>query len=76
MIVFFLFPRWKAAVGLIRNLALCWENQAPLRDAGVVARLVNLLVKSHQDAQKHGSSNQHAYQVWDESLAESNTASA
>ena len=57
------FPHLKAAVGLIRNLALCWENQVPLRDAGVIPRLANLLVKSHQDAQKHGSSNQHAYQV-------------
>lgn len=54
----------KAAVGLIRNLALCPENQAPLRDAGVIPRLVNLLLKAHQDAQKHGSSNQQTYQVW------------
>ena len=50
-------------VGLIRNLALCPENQAPLRDSGVIPRLVNLLLKSHQDAQKHGSSAQQTYQV-------------
>lgn len=50
-------------VGLIRNLALCPENQAPLRDAGAVPRLVNLLLKAHQDAQKHGSSAQQTYQV-------------
>ncbi|XP_061578671.1 junction plakoglobin-like [Cololabis saira] len=56
------WPVIKAAVGLIRNLALCWENQAPLRDSGVIPRLANLLVRAHQDAQKHGSSNQHAYQ--------------
>lgn len=50
-------------VGLIRNLALCPENQAPLRDAGAIPRLVNLLLKAHQDAQKHGSSAQQTYQV-------------
>lgn len=53
----------KAVVGLIRNLALCPENQAPLRDAGAIPRLVNLLLKAHQDAQKHGSSAQQTYQV-------------
>lgn len=56
------WPVIKAAVGLIRNLALCDENQAPLRDAGAVPRLINLLLKAHQDAQKHGSSNQQTYQ--------------
>ena len=50
-------------MGLIRNLALCPENQAPLRDAGAIPRLVNLLLKAHQDAQKRGSSNQQTYQV-------------
>lgn len=53
----------KAVVGLIRNLALCPENQAPLRDAGAIPRLVDLLLKAHQDAQKHGSSTQQTYQV-------------
>ena len=56
-------PYLKAVVGLIRNLALCPENQAPLRDAGAIPRLVNLLLKAHQDAQKHGSSAQQTYQV-------------
>ncbi|XP_029008425.1 junction plakoglobin a [Betta splendens] len=56
------WPVIKAVVGLIRNLALCPENQAPLRDAGAIPRLVNLLVKAHQDAQKHGSSAQQTYQ--------------
>lgn len=56
------WPVIKASVGLIRNLALCPENQAPLRDAGAVPRLVNLLLKSHQDAQKHDSSSQQTYQ--------------
>ncbi|CAL8332276.1 unnamed protein product [Merluccius merluccius] len=58
----FYWPVIKAVVGLIRNLALCQENQAPLRDAGAIPRLVNLLIKSHQDAQKRGSSNQQTYQ--------------
>ncbi|XP_056891613.1 junction plakoglobin-like isoform X1 [Takifugu flavidus] len=56
------WPVIKAVVGLIRNLALCPENQAPLRDAGAIPRLVNLLLKAHQDAQKHGSSAQQTYQ--------------
>uniref|UniRef100_A0A668VZA7 Uncharacterized protein n=1 Tax=Oreochromis aureus TaxID=47969 RepID=A0A668VZA7_OREAU len=56
------WPVIKAAVGLIRNLALCDDNQAPLRDAGAVPRLINLLLKAHQDAQKHGSSNHQTYQ--------------
>lgn len=56
-------PCLKAVVGLIRNLALCPENQAPLRDAGAIPRLTNLLLKAHQDAQKHGSSAQQTYQV-------------
>ncbi|XP_019744944.1 junction plakoglobin a [Hippocampus comes] len=56
------WPVIKAVVGLIRNLALCPDNQAPLRDSGAIPRLVNLLLKAHQDAQKHGSSNQQTYQ--------------
>uniref|UniRef100_A0AAY4DK75 Junction plakoglobin n=1 Tax=Denticeps clupeoides TaxID=299321 RepID=A0AAY4DK75_9TELE len=56
------WPVIKAAVGLVRNLALCPANQAPLRDAGAIPRLVNLLLKAHQDAQKHGSSSQQTYQ--------------
>uniref|UniRef100_H3CGZ7 Junction plakoglobin a n=1 Tax=Tetraodon nigroviridis TaxID=99883 RepID=H3CGZ7_TETNG len=56
------WPVIKAVVGLVRNLALCPENQAPLRDAGATNRLVTLLLKAHQDAQKHGSSAQQTYQ--------------
>lgn len=56
------WPVIKAVVGLIRNLALCPENQAPLRDTGAIPCLVNLLLKAHQDAQKHGSSNPQTYQ--------------
>lgn len=56
------WPVVKAVVGLVRNLALCPANQAPLRDAEAIPRLVALLVKAHQDAQKHGSSAQQTYQ--------------
>ncbi|XP_066554989.1 junction plakoglobin a [Amia ocellicauda] len=57
------WPVIKATVGLIRNLALCPVNQAPLRDAGAVPRLINLLVTAHQDAQRHAtSSTQQTYQ--------------
>ncbi|XP_064180535.1 junction plakoglobin a [Anguilla rostrata] len=57
------WPVIKATVGLIRNLALCPDNQGPLRDAGAIPRLVNLLLKAHQDAQRHAtSSTQQTYQ--------------
>ncbi|XP_012861252.1 junction plakoglobin [Echinops telfairi] len=42
-----------ATIGLIRNLALCPANHAPLQEAAVIPRLVQLLVKAHQDAQRH-----------------------
>nr|CAG5987231.1 unnamed protein product [Menidia menidia] len=51
------WPVIKAVVGLIRNLALLPENQAPLRDAGVIPRLGNLLIISHKQAQKLDPSN-------------------
>ncbi|XP_051532667.1 junction plakoglobin-like [Myxocyprinus asiaticus] len=56
------WPVVKAVVGLIRNLALCPANQAHLRDAEAIPKLVTLLLKAHQDAQKHGSSAQQTYQ--------------
>nr|XP_043906971.1 junction plakoglobin-like [Solea senegalensis] len=56
------WPVVKATVGLIRNLALCPANQAPLREAGAIPRLVNLLLKAHQDTQRHASSTQQTYQ--------------
>ncbi|OXB63035.1 UNVERIFIED_CONTAM: hypothetical protein H355_004434 [Colinus virginianus] len=43
----------KATIGLIRNLALCPANHGPLQEAAVIPRLVQLLVKAHQDAQRH-----------------------
>uniref|UniRef100_A0A8C6SN05 Junction plakoglobin n=1 Tax=Neogobius melanostomus TaxID=47308 RepID=A0A8C6SN05_9GOBI len=56
------WPVVKATVGLIRNLALCPANQAPLREAGAIPRLVNLLLKAHQDIQRNDSSAQQTYQ--------------
>uniref|UniRef100_H3CXY0 Junction plakoglobin n=1 Tax=Tetraodon nigroviridis TaxID=99883 RepID=H3CXY0_TETNG len=56
------WPIVKATVGLIRNLALCPANQAPLRETGAIPRLVNLLLKAHQDTQRHASSAQQTYQ--------------
>ncbi|XP_006736986.1 junction plakoglobin-like [Leptonychotes weddellii] len=47
------WPLVKATIGLIRNLALCPANHAPLQEAAVIPRLVQLLVKAHQDAQHH-----------------------
>ncbi|KAK7938840.1 hypothetical protein WMY93_002166 [Mugilogobius chulae] len=55
------WPVVKATVGLIRNLALCPANQAPLREAGAIPRLVNLLLKAHQDIQRHDSTSQQTY---------------
>uniref|UniRef100_A0A672SVS8 Junction plakoglobin n=1 Tax=Sinocyclocheilus grahami TaxID=75366 RepID=A0A672SVS8_SINGR len=56
------WPVVKATVGLIRNLALCPVNQAPLRESGTIPRLVNLLLKAHQETQRHGSGAQQTYQ--------------
>ncbi|POI24883.1 hypothetical protein CIB84_011367, partial [Bambusicola thoracicus] len=47
------WPLVKATIGLIRNLALCPANHGPLQEAAVIPRLVQLLVKAHQDAQRH-----------------------
>lgn len=59
MIVRLLQPpsRWplvKAVIGLIRNLALCQANHAPLRENGVIHDLVRLLTKAFQDTQRVG----------------------
>lgn len=48
-------PLLQATIGLIRNLALCPANHAPLQEAAVIPRLVQLLVKAHQDAQRHAA---------------------
>ncbi|KAL4659866.1 junction plakoglobin-like [Arapaima gigas] len=57
------WPVVKATIGLIRNLALCPTNQAPLKDAGAIPRLVTLLLNAHQDAQRLATSSaQQTYQ--------------
>jgi len=48
------WPLIKAVVGLIRNLALCPGNHAPVRDQGGLPRLVQLLMKAYQEIQRRG----------------------
>ena len=45
------WPLVKAVIGLIRNLALCSANHAPLREHGAIPRLVHLLIRAFQDTQ-------------------------
>lgn len=58
----------QATVGLIRNLALCPANHAPLREQGAIPRLVQLLVRAHQDTQRRtsmgGTQQQFVVSVW------------
>merc|ERR1740123_981355 len=49
------WPLVKAVIGLIRNLALCPANHAPLRENGSVPRLVHLLIRAFQDTQGGGT---------------------
>ena len=42
------WPLVKAVIGLIRNLALCAANQAPLREHVSIPRLVHLLIRAFQ----------------------------
>lgn len=46
------WPLIKAVVGLVRNLALCPANHAPLREHGALPRIVQLLIRAHQDTQR------------------------
>lgn len=50
-----LFSFIQATVGLIRNLALCPANHSALREQGAIPRLVQLLVRAHQDTQRRTS---------------------
>merc|ERR1719216_617792 len=45
------WPLVKAVIGLIRNLALCPANTAPLRENGSIPRMVHLLIRAFQDTQ-------------------------
>ncbi|KAL3268367.1 hypothetical protein HHI36_007483 [Cryptolaemus montrouzieri] len=49
------WPLVKAVIGLIRNLALCPANHAPLREHGAIHHLVQLLMRSFQDTQRRTS---------------------
>jgi len=51
------WPLVKAVIGLIRNLALCPANHAPLRENGSIPRLVHLLIRAFQDTQGAGTLN-------------------
>ncbi|XP_004923240.2 armadillo segment polarity protein isoform X2 [Bombyx mandarina] len=50
------WPLVKAVVGLVRNLALCSANYAPLREHGAVHHLVRLLMRAYNDTQRQRSS--------------------
>ncbi|KAH9635726.1 hypothetical protein HF086_001764 [Spodoptera exigua] len=50
------WPLVKAVVGLVRNLALCPANYAPLREHGAVHHLVRLLMRAFNDTQRQRSS--------------------
>ena len=48
------WPLIKAVIGLIRNLALCPANHAPLREHGSLPRITQLLIRAHQDVSRVG----------------------
>lgn len=50
------WPLVKAVVGLVRNLALCPANHAPLREHGAVHHLVRLLLRAFNDTQRQRTS--------------------
>lgn len=50
------WPLIKAVIGLIRNLALSPSNHAPLREHGALPRIVQLMMRAHQDTQRQRSS--------------------
>ncbi|KPM11473.1 Armadillo-like protein [Sarcoptes scabiei] len=49
------WPLIKAVIGLIRNLALCPANHAPLRENNTIQLLVQLLNKAHQEIRQRNS---------------------
>ncbi|XP_034940829.1 armadillo segment polarity protein isoform X2 [Chelonus insularis] len=50
------WPLIKAVVGLIRNLAHCQANFAPLREHGAIHHLVRLLMRAFQDIERQRAS--------------------
>uniref|UniRef100_A0A3Q1K2M4 Catenin beta 1 n=1 Tax=Anabas testudineus TaxID=64144 RepID=A0A3Q1K2M4_ANATE len=71
------WPLIKATVGLIRNLALCPANHSALREQGAIPRLVQLLVRAHQDTQRRTSmgGNQQQFVVCNEASKSSSSFS-
>ncbi|XP_001647517.3 catenin beta [Nematostella vectensis] len=51
------WPLIKAVIGLMRNLALCPANHAPIREHGGLPRLVQLLMRANQDMQRRPGHN-------------------
>lgn len=51
------WPLIKAVIGLIRNLALCPANHAPLRENNTIQRLVQLLNKAYQETRQRNNAN-------------------
>ncbi|XP_066247673.1 armadillo segment polarity protein isoform X1 [Euwallacea similis] len=49
------WPLVKAVIGLIRNLALCQDNFAPLRESCAINYLVQLLTRAYNDTQRRAS---------------------
>ncbi|XP_021931264.1 armadillo segment polarity protein-like isoform X2 [Zootermopsis nevadensis] len=49
------WPLVKAVIGLIRNLALCPANHAPLREHGALHHLIQLLMRAFKDIQRRSS---------------------
>ncbi|XP_014207867.1 armadillo segment polarity protein isoform X1 [Copidosoma floridanum] len=50
------WPLVKAVIGLIRNLALCQANHAPLREHGAIHHLIRLFMRAYQDTQRQRNS--------------------
>lgn len=59
------WPLVKAVIGLIRNLALCPANHAPLREHGAINHLVQLLMRAFQDTQRVSLNCQITYNLKD-----------
>lgn len=49
------WPLIKAVIGLIRNLALCTANHAPLREHNAIHCLIRLLMRAYQDISRVNS---------------------
>ncbi|XP_037026315.1 armadillo segment polarity protein isoform X2 [Bradysia coprophila] len=50
------WPLIKAVIGLIRNLALCQDNHAPLRENNAIRCLISLLTRAYHDISRQRGS--------------------